>query len=134
MKAGGEGDDRWWDDWMTSVTHWAKSSPMSLSKLWELVMDREDWCAAFHRVAKSQKRLSAWTELIETLLFYLKNIDIQNTIIKTVANKTALVTIYIQDKKHFPMATSKVLFYSLPCILPAFICTSCFTQLSNTCS
>ena len=52
--ARGEGDDRGGDGWMASLTRWT----LSLSKLWELVMDTEAWCAAVHAVAKSRTRLS----------------------------------------------------------------------------
>ena len=39
------------------------SMDMNLSKLHELVIDREAWCAAFHGITKSQTQLSDWTEL-----------------------------------------------------------------------
>ena len=101
LKAGGGGDDRGWDGLMASLTQW------TLSKLRELVMDRDVWRATVHGIAKSRTQLSNWTTLMR--ISTTKKPNLRSSYFKT---STYSITTYNVIRK--------------PCLKMAFAFSSCF--------
>ena len=116
----GEEENRATEDEMVN------SLDMSLSKLQEIVKDRESWCAAAHGPTKSQIQLSDWTTTTTTILVLLTVFEFAIALIQAYVF-TFLVSLYLYDNTQWPskpISHSKSQFWPLTGALSVLLITT----------